>query len=388
VVQDFRPNWYPFWSPRFWHGLRATDWIRLLWKNRFAVHPARVPLALTVSSLSVINSLFAAAQSLALRRRIEQTRIEHPPLFVIGHWRTGTTLLHELLTLDSRFAFPRNYDCFVPHHFLLSKRFFGPVIGWLLPNRRPMDDMLVDPELPQEDEFAIGALGSPTPYTRIAFPNHGPKDLQMLNLDEASPECVARFRSAIEYFFKALTLHYGNKPLVLKSPPHTGRIRWLAEWFPGARFIHLSRHPYQVVPSTMRLWPALDHVQGLQIPRYPPDELLDYVNTAYRLMYGGYFRQRQQIPSEQLIEVRFEDLTASPESELERIYAHLRLGGLDEVFRRKVAEYREHRRDHRPSTTPLPDAIERRVRDQWREYFAAFDYESISADAPQVEPVV
>ena len=41
------------------------------------------------------------------------------PVFVIGHWRAGTTLLHELLVRDPRHTYPNTYDCFGPNHFLL-----------------------------------------------------------------------------------------------------------------------------------------------------------------------------------------------------------------------------------------------------------------------------
>ena len=47
---------------------------------------------------------------------------------------------------------------------------------------------------------------------------------------------------------RKLTFKYG-RPLVLKSPPHTARIRLLLEMFPEARFVHIHRHPYQVFRS-------------------------------------------------------------------------------------------------------------------------------------------
>jgi hypothetical protein len=149
VPDDFKPNWYPFWSPRFWHGMRTAIIFRLLRRNRFAIHPARLPLALTVGTASVFNTVFSATQRLFWGRAIEQTKIEQPPIFIIGNWRTGTTMLHELLTCDPQFAFSSNYDCFAPHHFLMTKRFVSPLIGLMLPHRRPMDDMPVGEKSPR-----------------------------------------------------------------------------------------------------------------------------------------------------------------------------------------------------------------------------------------------
>ena len=53
---------------------------------------------------------------------VARTPIRHAPLFIVGHWRTGTTLLHELLILDPRHAFPTTYQCMEPNHFLLTER--------------------------------------------------------------------------------------------------------------------------------------------------------------------------------------------------------------------------------------------------------------------------
>lgn len=359
--------------------MRAGDYYRLMRRNRFAVHPARLPMALIIGFLSLFNSAWSAAQWLVLGRKIERTEIRHPPIFIIGHWRTGTTWLHELLTCDSQFAFPSNYDCFAPNHFLISKPVFGPVIGLLMPKRRPMDDMPVGLAFPQEDEFALCAMGAPTPYLRMAFPNRESADIELLNLDRAAPEKVARFRSALITFFKRLTYQYGGRQLVLKSPPHTGRIRQLAEWFPGAKFIHLSRNPFQVFSSTLRLWKSLDQIQGFQIARYSDRQLEDFVLGALRDMYTGYFAHREEIPPENLLELKFEDLLAAPEREVERIYERLGLGELRPEVRQAIREYQNQRRGHRLKSKSTQGPSDERVRAQWADYFEAFGY----AAAPQ-----
>ncbi len=384
MSEDFKPNWYPFWSPRFWHGMRTVDYFRLLRRNRFAIHPARVPLSLTVGTTSLFNSVLSATQRLFLNRQIERTQIEKPPIFIVGHWRTGTTMLHELLTCDPQFAFPSNYDCFVPHHFLVTKWFLSPLIGWLLPNRRPMDDMFVDAKSPQEDEFALCTMGASTPYLRLAFPNREPADMDLLNLDQASPDRVERFRRSLEFFFKSLTYHYGGRRLVLKSPPHTGRIRQLAKWFPGAKFIHLSRHPYQVFGSTLRLWRSLDQVQSFQLANYAEDKLERFVMDAHRRMYTGYYAQRDDILPEHLVELRFEDLVAAPEIEVQRIYERLSLGPFTPEVHRNIIDYQNQRRDYRPKSGGLDGPARERVLAEWSEYFEAFGYERVAPRTVEV----
>ena len=121
--------------------MRMGDYYSLLRENRFQIHPARYPMAVLVSGCTAINSVLAGVQQLTHGRRINQTELVAPPIFVIGHWRSGTTLMHELLALDQQLAFPSNFDAFIPHHFLISRFFFYPLIKLLMPSTRPMDNM-------------------------------------------------------------------------------------------------------------------------------------------------------------------------------------------------------------------------------------------------------
>ena len=97
--------------------------------------------------------------------------MEGDPIFIIGHWRTGTTLLHELLWLDGRQRCPTTFECFTPNNFLISETLLKPWSGFTLPRRRPPDNMQMGWDLPQEDEFALCNMGVPCPYWGIAFPN-------------------------------------------------------------------------------------------------------------------------------------------------------------------------------------------------------------------------
>ncbi|MFH1330999.1 MAG: sulfotransferase [Actinomycetota bacterium] len=87
-------------TPRPWHGMTPAVWLRLLACNRAAVSPGRLPMALAISALSLGNSAAGLLQRARYGRAIAGATVGPPPLFIIGHWRTGTTLLHELLALD------------------------------------------------------------------------------------------------------------------------------------------------------------------------------------------------------------------------------------------------------------------------------------------------
>jgi omega-hydroxy-beta-dihydromenaquinone-9 sulfotransferase len=334
-------NHYSSLAPRFWHGMRAGVWWRLLAENRFRISPSRIHIALGVTAITPINDVLATVQRMFHQRRIQATELCGDPIFILGHWRSGTTLLHELLMADRRFASPNTYQCFAPSHFLVST--FVPRYGnFLLPKKRPMDNMAAGWMLPQEDEFALMNLGLPSPYLRIAFPHSQNRFLEYLDMQGLSSEQLDRWKNGFLWFVKALTRHYGDRRLVLKSPPHTGRIGQLSKMFPNARYIHLVRDPRQLFPSTMRLWRSLDQVQSLQTGLSEP-QITEYVCQCMQRMYRGFHAHRDSIPAEQIMDVCYEDLVANPKATVRQIYDQLNLGDYEEISARLGQMLEGHR---------------------------------------------
>lgn len=367
-----RANRYPAWTPRFWHGMRTALWWRLLARNRFKVAPSRLPIAVGVTAFTPCNDLLAITQSLLFGRAIRKTVIDKPPVFILGHWRSGTTLLHELLVQDPQFASPSTYQCFAPSHFILTEPLMVRFGGFLLPKTRPMDNMKTGWQLPQEDEFALMNLGVPTPYLRIAFPQTQPKALEYLSLSDLSDSELAWWRRQFLWFIRALTFHYGGKQLVLKSPPHTGRIAELARLFPGAKFIHLTRDPRKLFSSTMRLWKSLDEVQGLHASP-SDDELKPYVAECLTRMYAEFEVARQQVDPQQIVDVRYEDLVAEPLSTLRGLYEHLQLGDFSQV-EPQVKQRLEHDAGYRTNEHQIDPQLEEEILGYWSDYALRYGY--------------
>ncbi|MBX3420103.1 MAG: sulfotransferase [Pirellulaceae bacterium] len=364
-------NQYSLHSPRFWHGMKTEIWWRLVAANGFRIYPRRSHIALGVSTIGPINNLLAAVQHWRYGARIQATGIEQPPIFILGHWRSGTTLLHELLVSNPDFASPTTYQCFAPSHFLISSWVarFG---GFLIPAKRPMDNMAAGWYLPQEDEFALMNLGLPSPYLRIAFPQTQRLHLEYLDMVGLTDGELNRWQSGLEWFLKAVTVANDGRRLVLKSPTHTGRIALLHKMFPGARFIHLTRDPRQLYASTMRLWWSLDQVQSLQ-NSYTHPEMKRYVKLCIDRMYGGHWAGRSQVPDTHLIDVRYEDLVASPLETLREIYSRLGLGDFQPVAasaENLMAGYKDYQTNrHRTDS-----AWEREVMELCADYAQRYGY--------------
>jgi hypothetical protein len=349
--------------------MRFRDWFKLLVRGRFRIHPARLPIALGATVYSLANEALAALDRCAYGRCVAQTPIEHPPVFIIGHWRTGTTFLHELLARDDRFAFPSTYECMAPHHFLLSGGVLSRLLRWFAPAKRPMDDMPLGVDLPQEDDIALLALGAPTPLARLAFANQPPPYEGMLDGDTADPAELARWRTAMLAFVRRLTFAK-RKRLLLKSPPHTGKMAQLAAMFPGARFIHLLRSPRDVFASTRRLWQALDWAYSLQAAHHR--QLDEQIFNALERMYRAFQRQRGELPVDAICDVAYERLVADPLGETERIYEHLSLGDFAHC-RDKLAAYIDGIRDYRPNDHHLDRATLRQIDHRWSAYAKLHD---------------
>lgn len=356
--------------------MRIGCWWRLLAKNRFRVSLSRLHVAVGVSVFTPLNDLLALTQSAIFGRKIAKTEIDKAPIFILGHWRSGTTLLHELLVTDARFASPSTFQCFAPSHFLLS----GPLMvrfgGFLLPERRPMDNMAAGWQLPQEDEFALMNLGAPTPYLRIAFPQTQPKLLEYLNMGDVSDEDRKAWRSKFLWFLKVLTFHNSGKQLVLKSPPHTGRISELVAMFPDAKFIHLTRDPCKLYASTQRLWKSLDSVQALHAPAN--DEAIgEYVQECLTTMYSRFEESRREVDPDRIVDVRYEDLVAEPMETVRSLYERLELGDFSEVepeLKERLAKHGEYQVNRHPANEELRS----QVLDMWSDYAERYGYAEMS----------
>lgn len=380
---------YPAWAFRAWHGMTLKPWFGLLARNGFAVSLRRVPMTIDVTLCALMNSLFGLAQRAIYGRRIAQTPISRPPVFIIGHWRTGTTWLHEMLARDPRFVAPTTYECGVPSHALLTAPIWA-LSRFRAPKIRPMDGMPVDYDRPQEDEFALMNLGAGSFLETFAFPNHRPVRADYIDLGGLSAAQRRRwvtmrlgFLKQVLYRGQRAARREGRNPaalrLVLKAPQDTARLTLLNSIFPGACFIHLVRDPDDVFASTVKLWTSLGETQALHAPdwRARPDgtpSLDEFVLTTFERLYRDFDEQRRQLPAKQIIDVRYEDLADDPGATLTRIYAHFGWG----APRPSQPAVRDDARTAR--RYQLSPAIKAAVAARWRNYRERFGYSGAPRD--------
>ena len=362
-------TWY---MPRFWHGMRLGTWARELARNRLAISPSRIPMTCAITGFTAMNSVLAGLERVVYGRKIDAVKLNEPPLFILGHWRAGTTFLHELMIRDPAHTYFTTYQCFTPHHFVLTEKWLVPWIDAFAPEQRPMDNMAAGWDRPMEDEFALQCLGVPTPYLFAMFPNRGEVYPEYLSLRELSVKQREKWKHELRQFCKRIALR-DNRRLVIKSPAHTARVRTLLEMFPDAKFVHISRDPYALYRSTVGLWRSLNAEEGLQAVR---DEswVGPFVIDSLRRMYDAYLEDRELLDANQLVELRYEDLVDDPKSQLRAIYERLALGDFSRVEPALDAHLADVK-NYRTNRHSMDDETRDLIRGEWSRYFDEFGYE-------------
>ncbi len=360
----------PKWGflPPVWFGMPLVPWLRLLVRYRFRVSPRHWLRALSTTLIAPLNSLLGCYTTAIYGWRLARTQVT-APLFVVGHWRSGTTLLHELLALDPRHAWPDGYACFCPVHFRRTRYVLRALLAWAVPKQRPMDSMAFDLALPQEDEFALLFMGAPSPYESLAFPFASGR--QMTRLDPALLDAreQARFDRAMRRFFASVMLGQEERRLVLKSPPHMGRLETLARLYPKLKVVHIVRDPRAVIPSMIKMMTILGPLMQLngRLPEQPVTALF----RNYALLFERFQAGRAQLPPDALVEIRYEDLVADPIAVLRDLYARLDLGDfapLEQALCQQVEAGRFRRASLPPLTAAQRQAIEAYGADTLRRY--------------------
>jgi omega-hydroxy-beta-dihydromenaquinone-9 sulfotransferase len=302
-------------------------------RNRFAVDRGYRAVAARNTLGCAVTSVLGLVQRYWYGNRIARTPLSEPPLFILGHWHSGTTLLHDLLGLDPRHTFANTYACWMPRHFLLSELLFK---RWL-------------PIPSADDEWALALLGQPSPYLTSAFPNRPPAHADYLDLEGVPQRQREAWKLALRRFVQALVYKRPGRP-VLQSALHMARIKVLLEVFPDACFVHIVRNPYQAIPPTLQTFRLIHAAQGLQRPTGAG--LQDLVFSTYERLFRRLEEGRKLVDPLRFHELRYEDLVEDPAACLATLYEHLRLGGFEEL-KRRLAGYLATSRSDETGDPPL-----------------------------------
>ena len=135
--------------------LVGADWktFKEVTKDQHIAKEKKTKFRLT-KAICRLLSVAVPLQERKYKKLLANQPLEHDPVFILGHWRSGTTFVHNILAQDPRFGYTTTYQTVFPHYMMAMQWLFKPVMGWLMPSHRPTDNMARAADLQQEEEFA------------------------------------------------------------------------------------------------------------------------------------------------------------------------------------------------------------------------------------------
>jgi hypothetical protein len=338
-------------------------------------HLPRAGIALTAAIARWPFSTVEGVMTMVLRRRSGPMPA---PLFIVGHWRSGTTHLYNVLTRSPAFGYVPPIATGLPWDMLGLGRALRPLLERALPRERFVESLPVRPDSPQEDEIALANMQPLSFYHGIYFPRRFEERFrQGVFFDGCGVEAIARWRRRHVLFLEKLALLQPGRRLLIKNPVYSARIALLREIWPEAKFIHIYRNPYRVFASTRTFYAKL--LQEFALQRLEPAPIDELILEAYPRMMGRLLEDAAALPEAAYVEIRFETFVRNPLGELTRVYETLGLKGFL-AARPRFAAYLGEVRDHRAARHPLPTKAALQVRQRWAPFIERWGYAADELD--------
>lgn len=295
------------------------------------------------------------------------------PIFIVGHWRSGTTHLYNLLSRDPRFGYVTPLATGMPWDFLLLGSALRPLLEGLVPRDRMIDQVPVTPDAPQEDEIALASMQTLSFYHGLYFPRRLDKWFDRgIFFDGASQREVRRWRRRARYFVDKLALSQPGRRILIKNPGHSARAALLRRMWPKARFVHIHRNPYVVFQSTRNFYIKL--LPELALQQYDPSVIDELVLSRYPRLMHTLVEDLARMPRNRAIEVAFDELERDPMAVLERIYGTLEIEGFAEA-RSGFVDYLDSVDGYRKNSYKFPAADNERVTERWQRFIERWGYQ-------------
>jgi len=256
-------------------------------------------------------------------RRLDALPPPDDPVFVLGFWRSGTTVLHELIAAATDWLTPRTWQCFHPSTCFLS----GPPRQQAAAER-PMDAGRIETFGPQEDELALLLLGEPSAYRGFIDPRRLDECAELATTAVAAAPAATAPATTLprwQAFLRGIAAASPGSRLLLKSPGHTFRLPLLQSLFPRARFVWIGRESGEVLASNLRMWRAMMDTYALWDP--PGGALERFLSRMFHACGGALERCLAEMPPQRLLWVDFAALTAQPRQTLADVLRFLQLDG-------------------------------------------------------------
>jgi hypothetical protein len=352
-------------------GIRFRSLIKLMTRNRFSVLPPYCFRFLFLLQNALWASFFTRRDRIIWGDYFRKHPLPKDPVIIVGHWRTGSTWLHQLMNLDEQLSAPTLYQTSMPESFITARPYFAPIMTKLIGKFRPFDNVRTGIDEPQEDEFALFRMTCDSPLEQLMFP----KDPTYFLLQPGcsfnkAGKTQEKWVAAMMEFYRKISW-FNKKRLLLKNPFHSMRIAVLKELFPDARFIHIFRNPLEVVPSTIRMWSVVGSQNVMNSHFKAPS--VEEVSKFYAIMLSEIEAQFNQLAPGTFTSIKYEDLLQDPVATLKRSYANIGLE-FTTVFEQKLIEHLDLNRNFEKNNYKLEEETRSSISVQLHDFMQKHSY--------------
>jgi hypothetical protein len=351
-------------------GISLKDWLKLIFLNG-SIALKHYPRIFFINLISTISIPFRCYEKWRLNKKINSTELLDQPIFIIGHWRSGTTHLHNLLVQDQQFGYITMLQAAFPKSFITSN-FFRRFMNRFLPKTRPMDAMKMGVNEAQEEEMALGNMFPYSFYNGWYFPKRMLEFyFKYVRFSHVSLNIMEQWRKIYDFLLKKATYFMKGRRLILKNPVNTARIKFLLDLYPNAKFIHIYRNPYEVYASTRHFYKTT--IEAFMLQRITDKEIEDNIFKIYSEMMISYFTESKLIPKRNLVELKFEDLERDPLYQVRRIYDELHLNGYEKA-EPKILKYIQSIKNYKKNKFTLHKETIEKIYQHWGFTIQRWDY--------------
>ncbi len=337
-------------------GIKAGRFISMITRNK-GFSCKHIFKVLFLLNAGIWSGIFSIVEKRKYKNKINSTNKLKPPVFIVGNWRTGTTFLHQLLSVDYQFTTPTVFKVSNPDHFLVSKKYYIPIMSKVLGNKRPMDNVKIGIDEPQEDEYALLKMCKNLPLEKLIFQKGEKFFLDGYN--DFVPENEQEFMKALQLLAKKLSVESDKKAL-FKNPFHSLRIPLLQKNFPEAKFIHIYRDPNDVIPSAMHMWNIVGSQNILKGNWVSPTVIS--LSELYKKIIISVRQQLKKLGNNQSIEIKFEHLEKNPIDCIENIYQKLDMKFTSE-YKNNLINYCNDLNDYKKNKYNVNDNDKKQIKE-------------------------
>jgi hypothetical protein len=352
-------------------GTFFINWIKILIDNKFRIYWKYFPKALYVTLMILIMTPFRISEKKSFDKIKKDIKVQSP-IFIIGHWRSGTTFLHYLMGQDDNLAYVSTFETMTPNLMIKNEKIFKNIVKNHLPNKRPMDNLELNADLPYEEEYAVANLSPNSFYHAWYFPKNMRKYFdQNVIYKNTSNGTKEKWIETYDYFLRKISYKNNGNPIVLKSLVNTAKIPLILKKYPNAKFIYLHRNPYKVYLSTWKLYKKILPIFSFQILN--DDELDKEILYNYKNMIKKYLTDRKLIPKNNLIEIKYENFVKNTLETLKEIYIKFNLNSYD-ISKNNFKKFLLKHKNYQTNNYSINDNIKDKIYNEWNFSFKEFGY--------------